>query len=182
MGTTRVAIALFVAVAALGPIYTAQGYSPVVNVISELAAQKTPRNYFMSAAFVALGMAVVYDGAKAFHRSLLPFMLFGIAFAAAGVFGHKPISDAVPYSAWLDAAHSTLATASGIALTVGFLWQAAAARPTAYRLLSAALAIVCVALPLLMLNLPGYQGLSQRVMYLLVFAWLWVFYPRRADA
>ena len=182
MGTTRVAIALFVAVAALGPIYSAQGYSPVANVISELAAQNTPRNYLMSAAFVALGTAVIYDGVKAFHRSLLPFMLFGIAFAAAGLFGHKPISDAVPYSAWLDTAHSALATASGIALTVGFLWQAAAARPTTYRLLSAALAMVCVVLPLLMLNLPGYQGLLQRVMYLLVFAWLWVYYPRTADA
>jgi len=71
MRTTRAAIALFIAVAALGPLYTAQGDSPLVNVISELAAQNTPRNHLMAATFVALGAGLVYDGAKAFHRSLL---------------------------------------------------------------------------------------------------------------
>ena len=182
MGTTRVAITLFVVVAAFGPLYTADGYSPVVNVISELAAQNTPRNYLMAIAFVALGSAVVYDSTKAFHRSLLPFMLFGVAFGAAGLFGHRPISSAVPYTVWLDTAHSALAATSGFALTVGFLWQAVAARSIAHRLFSASLAIVCVALPLLMLNLPQYQGLIQRAMYLFVFSWLWVYYPRRSHA
>jgi len=182
MGTTRVTIALFVVVVGLGPLYTAEGYSPIVNVISELAAQNTPRNYVMATAFVALGAAVLYDGVRKFRRSLMPFMLFGVAFGAAGLFGHKPIHAAVPYAVWLDIAHSALATTSGIALTVGFLWQAAVASSKAQKFISTALAIACVALPLLMLNMPLYQGLIQRVMYLLVFAWLWVFYPHRAHA
>jgi hypothetical protein len=182
MGTTRAAITIFVVAAALGPLYTAQGYSPVANVISELAAQSTPRNYVMATAFVALGTAVIYDGMKSFHRSLLPFMLFGVAFGAAGLFGHKPISDAVPYSAGIDLAHSALATTSGIALTVGFLWQAAIASHGAQKPISAALAIVCVVLPLVMLTFTQYQGLVQRIMYLLVFSWLWAYYPPRAHA
>jgi hypothetical protein len=109
-------------------------------------------------------------------------MLFGVAFGAAGLFGHKPISATVPYAEWLDTAHSVFAITSGIALTVGFLWQAVVASSTAQKFISTALAIACVALPLLMLNMPQYQGLIQRVMYLLVFAWLWVFYPHRAHA
>jgi hypothetical protein len=44
------------------------------------------------------------------------------------------------------------------------------------------LAVVCVAWPMLMLGAPAYQGITQRVMYLLVFAWLLFCYPRRAHA
>ena len=45
------------------------------------------------------------------------------------------------------------------------------------RLVALSLAALCVALPLAMLNVPAYQGLIQRFMYLLVFAWLWLYYP-----
>ena len=40
------------------------------------------------------------------------------------------------------------------------------------------LALACMGLPLLMLALPAWQGAVQRVMYLLVFGWLFAFYPR----
>ena len=182
MGITRIAIIMFVVAVVLGPLYSVEGYSPVSNVISELAAQRTPHNYIMASAFLALGAAVVAQGISAFRRPLLPFVAFGISFGAAGLFGHKPIDPEVPYSSWVDAAHSALATVSGVSLTAGFLWQAVAARLQWYRWLSAALVLVCVGMPLLMLQYPHYQGLVQRVMYLLVFAWLWVYYPRRAHA
>ncbi len=32
-----------------------------------------------------------------------------------------------------------------------------------------------------MLAFPAIQGLVQRVMYLLIFSWLWVFYPARTQ-
>jgi hypothetical protein len=181
MRLTRLAIVAFVIATALGPSYTAEGYSLVVNVISELAAQGTPHNYIMASAFVALGAAIVVDGARAFRRALLPFMAFGLAFGAAGLFGHKPITPGVAYSGWVDATHSALATVSGVALTVGFGWQAAAAKFPRYRWLFAALAVACIGMPLLMLQAPQYQGLVQRVMYLFVFCWLWVFYPQQTD-
>jgi hypothetical protein len=178
MGTTRLAILLFALAVALGPLYTAPGYSAVANAISELAAQNTPRNWLMSAAFVALGGAVAFDGARAFHRPLLPFIAFGIFFAAAGLFGHRPITPGVPFVPWVDGAHSALASLSGVALTVGFAWQAVRAASAAYRRLAIVLAAVCVGLPLLMLAFPPYQGAIQRLMYAAVFAWLWACYPK----
>lgn len=179
---TRVAIVLLVAVVALGPLYTAPGYSAIANVISELAAQNTPRNWLMSGAFVALGAAVAYEGIRDYRRALLPFIGFGLFFGAVGLFGHKPITPGVPFIPWVHDLHSGLATASGVALTVGFVWQAVRGHSTSYRLLAAALAVVCVALPLLMLASPPYQGAIQRLMYLAVFGWLWRYYPRQVDA
>jgi hypothetical membrane protein len=180
MAITRAAIVLFVATVVLGPLYTVPGYSSTSNVISELAAQSTRGNYLMSVAFVLLGVCVAIDGLTSRHRSLAPLVAFGLCFAAAGIFGHKPITAGVPYSAWQDKLHSILATFSGIALTVGFVWQALLATTRSYRAIVVALASLCVGLPMLMLVLPNYQGAVQRVMYLLVFAWLWAYYPRVA--
>ncbi len=182
MGKTRLAILFFTAVVVLGPLYSASGYSPISNVISELAAQNTPRNYVMAAGFVLLGAAMVADGIAVFRRPLLPFMAFGVCFGAAGLFGHKPITSSAAYVPWIDSAHSALATLSGICLTIAFAWQATKPASRGYRSVALFIAALCLVLPLLMLRLPQYQGVIQRLMYLIVFAWLWACYPARARA
>jgi hypothetical membrane protein len=121
MRFTRIGIAFFVLVVIAGPLYTVPGYSAVGNLISELAAQNTPRNFIMSGAFIALGTAIVVDGFRAFHRALAPFMTFGLLMALVGLFGHKPIEPAVPYLEWAHTTHGALATVAGIALTVAFV-------------------------------------------------------------
>jgi hypothetical membrane protein len=182
MGKTRIAIVVFVTAVVLGPLYTAPGYSPIANTISQLAAQNTPHNYLMAISFLILGAAIIFEGVTRFRGPLVPFIAFGAFFGAAGVFGHRPISGDVPYSSWVDATHSALATLSGVALTLGFMWQALRARSAAHRLLSATLAAVCVVFPLLMLNASVYQGAIQRAMYLIIFAWLWAYYPNKTHA
>jgi hypothetical membrane protein len=180
MAKTRWAIGLFVLLVIAGPLYTAPGYSVAANVISELAAQNTAGNVFMAAGFVLLGLAIVADGLAHRRPPLLPFIAFGLCFGAAGVLGHRPITPGVDFVPWVDSAHSLLATLSGISLTVGFAWQSRVAPGPRQRLVAAALAVLCVALPLLMLAVPAWQGLIQRAMYSAVFAWLWVYYPLRA--
>jgi hypothetical membrane protein len=182
MTKTRWAIGLFVMLVIAGPLYTAPGYSVVANVISELAAQNTPGNVAMAAGFVLLGLAIVADGLAHRRPPLLPFIAFGLFFGAAGVLGHRPITPGVDFVAWVDSAHSMLATLSGVSLTVGFAWQSRVAPSPRERLVAAALALLCVGLPLLMLALPAWQGLIQRAMYAAVFAWLWVRYPLRRVA
>lgn len=182
MRFTRIGIAVFMLAALAGPLYTVQGYSAVANLISELAAQNTPRNFLMAGAFVALGAAIVADGARTFHPSLAPFVAFGFFMALAGLFGHKPINADLPYLPWAHTVHGALATLAGISISVAFIWQATRQRHAAQRVLAAILAILCFALPMAMLSLPGFQGAIQRLMYVLVFAWLWLYYPRATHA
>lgn len=179
---TRLGILLFTTLVALGPLYTVAGYSPVTNVISELAAQGTPGNYIMSAGFVVLGLSLVVDGLRPWRAVHLPFMAFGFFFGGAGLFGHRPIDPELPYTLWVDAVHSALATLAGIALTAGFVGQGFQPSLLRWRVTAFTLAALCVLLPLLMLSFPPYQGLIQRFMYLCVFFWLWEFYPTRARA
>lgn len=182
MRFTRLGIAIFAVAVVAGPLYTVPGYSAVGNLISELGAQNTPRNYLMSVAFVALGAGIVADGLRSFHRALAPFIAFGFFMALVGFFSHKPINPAVPYATWAHTAHGALATSAGIAITVGFAWQSFRQQGLSRRVVAALLAVASLALPLAMLSWPAYQGATQRLMYFLVFLWLWVYYPPRTHA
>jgi hypothetical membrane protein len=178
MISTRAGIVLFVLAVATGPLYTVPGYSAVGNLISELAAQNTPRNVLMSGAFVALGVGIVVDGLRHFALAQAPFIGFGFFMVLAGLFGHRPISPGVPYAEWAHTAHSALATAAGISITVAFVWQAVRQPSFVRRAVAATLAALCLVLPLAMLSFPDVQGAIQRLMYLLIFTWLWLHYPR----
>ena len=182
MRLTRLGIAIFAVAVVAGPLYTVAGYSAMANLISELGAQNTQRSYLMAAAFVALGAGIVADGLSKFHRTLVPFIVFGSFMVLVGFFGHKPINPHAPYTAWVHTAHGTLATAAGIAITVGFAWQSFLQPWAGKRVAAALLAVVSLALPLAMLSFPAYQGAIQRIMYFLVFSWLWVYYPPRTHA
>lgn len=179
MNGTQLGILLFAAAVIAGPLYTVPGYSAVGNLVSELGAQNTPRSGLMVAAFVALGLGIVVDGVRRFARPRAPFIAFGAFMALAGLFGHKPITAGVAYVAWVHETHGALATAAGFAITIGLAWQALRLPGRGERIAAALLAVACVALPLAMLGFPEVQGLIQRTMYLLMFAWLWRYYPAR---
>lgn|SRR5512134_1373248 len=182
MNGTRVGILIFILAVAAGPLYTVPGYSFTQNLISELAAQNTPRNWVMAVAILALGAGIVMDGARRVARQLVPFMAFGAFMGLAGLFGHKPIAADVPYVPWVHAAHSALATAAGFCITFAFIWQAVRQPSRRHRAVAGVLAVVCVAFPLAMLSFPAVQGAIQRTMYALVFVWLWVNYPGKTRA
>jgi hypothetical protein len=95
----------------------------------------------------------------------------------AGLLAHKPISPDVGFNEFIHQAHSSLATLAGISITVGLLWQAALLSTFRLRAMTISLALLCLILPLCMLAFQDIQGLIQRIMYLFVFVWLWVYYP-----
>ena len=182
MNGTRIGIALFVFAVTTGPLYSVPAYSPVSNLISELAAQNTPGRWWMVAGFLALGAGVLADARHGLRGPRLAVAAFGLCMLLAGLAGHKPITPGVPYSVLLHQAHGVLGTLSGIAITVAFGWQAWRETVPARRRVAALLCMLGLALPLLMLALPPWQGLIQRGMYAAFFAWLWVNYPRRLAA
>lgn len=177
MNLTRIGILTFGAAAVAGPWYTVDGYSSISHVISLLGAQNTPNNFIMVSGFMALALGIVSDGIKRFSMPLLPFIAFGLCMGLAGLLAHRPLSSEIAFSEFAHQAHSILATLAGISITVGLLWQAARQPVLWVRAITIALAILCFALPLCMLAFADIQGFIQRVMYLLIFAWLWFYYP-----
>jgi len=131
----------------------------------------------MVAGFLALGIGIVADGIRRFRKPVLPFIAFGLSMALAGLLAHRPLSPAVEYSESAHQAHSALATLAGISITVGLLWQAVLSSTFRSRAIIITLAVLCFALPLCMLAVQEFQGLIQRIMYLFLFTWLWIYFP-----
>jgi hypothetical membrane protein len=179
---TTLSILTFAAVVLAGPAYTVDGYSAVSNLISELGAQKTKNNYIMIFGFIALGSGIVTASLKQISHPQIPFMLFGLFMVAAGVFPHKPIDPALEYNATFHSLHGASAMLAGISITIGFVWQGVLSKQTGSKLICFYLAVVCFAFPVLMLKIPEYRGLVQRLMYVQVLGWIALKYPEKIVA
>lgn len=179
---TAMAVVLFALVVLLGPLYTADGYNSVSNLISELGAQETKNNYIMISGFILLGSGIIIASMKKLSYPIVPFMLFGLFMITAGIFPHKPIDTTLQYNAAFHGLHGASATFAGISITSGFIWQGVLTRDKASRILCFYLATICFAFPMLMLAVPAFQGLIQRTMYLQVLGWMMVMHPDRIMA
>ncbi|MER2531972.1 MAG: DUF998 domain-containing protein, partial [Candidatus Competibacter sp.] len=104
----KLGILTFAATILLGPLYTVEGYSVTANTISELGAQRTPNNVVAIIGFVAFGLGIASDWLR--HRSwaTVPFLLFGIFVAAAGLLPHRPIDPEIPYNDLVHRLHSVM--------------------------------------------------------------------------
>ena len=173
---TRVGISLFALAVILGPVYTVDGYSSVSNVISELGAQHTQNSFIMTIAFMVLGAAISVDGLMRFERQLLPFILFGLLMGVVGLFPHKPLDRTLAFSVMLHQLHGIIAGLAGLSVTVGFIWRSLLSEKR-HRIVCFYMAGVSTVFPVLMLLFPATQGIIQRLMYLQVLGWLWVWYP-----
>lgn len=177
---SRIGIAIFAITVMLGPLYTLDEYSSNSNLISELGAQHSPNGFIMVVAFLVMGTSIAVDGLRRFQRSLIPFILFGLAMGAVGLFPHKPIDPSIDFNQAYHNWHGILASVAGAAITTGFVWQGFICRGKR-RYICFYLALVALLFPALMLGLPDYQGLIQRLMYLQLLGWIWLCYPRCAS-
>jgi hypothetical membrane protein len=174
---TRVGIAIFALTVVGDPLYAVADYSVVNNLISELGAQHTQNNFIMIIAFVILGGSILIDGIRTFRFALLPFILFGVAMAIVGMFPHKPLDTSLNFNSTCHNIHGIIASVAGTVITVGFIWQGFQTSGR-QRIVCFYMAVVAIVFPILMLNIPNFQGVIQRLMYFQILGWLWVKYPK----
>ncbi len=173
----KLGILIFATTILLGPLYTVEGYSVIANTVSELGAQMTHNNFVAIIGFVAFGLGIVIEWLRHRMWATTPFLLFGIFIAAAGLSPHKPIDPAVAYNEIIHRLHSVMASTSGIAVTLGFIWQGLKENVMQKRWIDFYMAGICLIMPMAMFAIPEFQGLIQRLMYFQVFVWLWFFFP-----
>lgn len=174
----KLGILIFAAAIILGPFYTVENYSVIANTVSELGAQMTRNNFVAIIGFVAFGLGIVIEWLRRRTWVTAPFLLFGVFIAAAGLLPHRPIDPEIAYNDTVHRLHSVMASASGIAVTLGFLWQGVRESVTKIRIGHFYMAGICLTLPMAMFAMPEFQGMIQRLMYFQVFVWLWFLYPQ----
>ena len=100
--------------------------------------------------------------------------LFGVLMVCAAAVSERPWEPETTYRAGEAQLHSWVASAAGVAYTVGVGAVAFtdAEAPVWLRAFSLVVAISGVAFPAAMVGLPTVAGLLQRVMFALAYVWL----------
>jgi hypothetical protein len=176
-GAVLIGLLLSTAALAAAPALMPASYTWVANTTSESAAQGVSGAWLARLGFVLFGLSVILLAAAcvnrwgrwavAFHASFGVFMITAAAFATRSWTG-------APFDRTEDALHSAAATAMGFGYAIGVITTFARARrrgqprpwwPDAVAVASS------VAVPMGMIALPDVDGVLQRVMFAIAYAW-----------
>ena len=165
------------------PFFSVDEYSILKNTTSHLGAQGAPYAWVMNVVFVLLGIAAIVDGwmrLSNFWLHKVVLTIFGVSLILTAFFQHAPIVPGVVFSELEDDLHSKLSTITGFSF-VFFAIAAAFIEPTnVRRLIAVGVGVAASLLSILIFNLADLAGIWQRMMFIIVFAWLMYFLYLRA--
>jgi hypothetical protein len=153
------------------------GYSWVSQTTSEFAAQGVQGAWLARLGFVLLGLSVILLATICQRRwGLWGAALhagFGVLLIAAAVFSHRPWTAGEDFDRVEDVLHSITATAMGFVFVIGVVVTALRRSrgdvwPRAFDIMAVA---ASVAIPLGMAALPDIEGVLQRLMFVVAYAW-----------
>ena len=160
------------------PFFSVDEYSILTNTTSHLGAQGAPYAWVMNAVFALLGIAVIVDcwgrlSKYWFHEVILT--IFGISLIFTAFFQHAPIISNVEFNILEDDLHSKFATITGFSFTI-FTISAAFIESTKMRkLIAYGMSIIAIILSILIFSVAEFAGVWQRMMFVIMFAWLMYF-------
>lgn len=167
------------AAVAAAPVFMPDGYSWIANTISESGAQGIDRAWVARAgvatAGVAVMMLVLAAGDLLPATSRLAFFLYALALFAAVAFPEKPWFEGSEGNLTADL-HTAAAFLAGLCFAVGVIALSPHRSPTekATRLFDTAMVGMIVTIPPLMLLFVSYEGLLQRILVVMGYAWLFL--------
>lgn len=160
----------------LAPSLMPTSYSWIRNSTSESAAQGVPGAWLARLGFLIFGLTVVWIASRMRGTWTTPVRVFhgafGLLLAATAAFSTRSWLPGAPFDPVEDGLHSFTATAMGFAFAIGVVLRLL--RRGRDRLGMAADLVVIVAAvtrPLGMNLLPEWDGLLQRGMFAVAYAW-----------
>lgn len=178
-GRERIAIlgllALSLLALAIAPLQLDEGYSIIEHTTSESAAQGVDGGWVARAGFLMLGSAVFWLAVLSRRRwglgGALLLGLFGLLMVSAAAFSSKPWQETAPYDSTEDLLHSVAASAMGLCFIIGLISVGVSRISASQRALDFFAAGAAIALSIGLLVFDDVQGLLQRLMFLVGYAW-----------
>ncbi len=166
------------------PFFSVDKYSIIKNTTSHLGAQGAPYAWVMNMIFALLGMATIVDGWMRLsnywlHKVVLT--IFGISLVLTAFFQHAPIIPEVEFNMLEDDLHSKFATITGFSFTFFTLAAAFIETTKRRRVIAIGMGIIAIFLSILIFNVAILAGVWQRMMFIIMFAWLMYFLYSRTD-
>lgn len=168
-----VAFLASIACLVIAPLALPDSYSVVEHTTSEAAAQATEGAWLARSGFLLFGLGVFcLSIVKRDWPMSVRYLhgLFGVAMIATAVYSHRPTLDATDYDRVEDTLHSVAATGMGFAFAAGVLvagWR----RIPRWRVFDIVALLSAIVIPMVMVTTENADGLWQRGMFLIAFAW-----------
>jgi hypothetical membrane protein len=167
------------------PFFSVREYSILKNTTSHLGAQGAPYAWVMNMVFALLGIATIVDGWMRLskywvHKVVLT--IFGISLVLTAFFQHAPIVPGVEFNILEDDLHSKFASITGFSFTIFTIAAAFIESTNRRKVIAVVMGIIAILLSILIFNVAELAGVWQRMMFIIMFAWLMIFLYSRTDS
>lgn len=168
---------LFVLFIIAAHLFSTNHYDFTRNTISDLGSQGYDRKLIMQIGFLSFGLilttGILLNG---FTWRTTPILVYGVCVALTGVFCTKPFFNPAPYSIIESTLHSTFAQLAGISFSIGMLTQLFFSTSNQAKMIHLLFFLLVIGLSMSFGLLKNYQGITQRLLYLISFIWLVRYY------
>ncbi|MBS1635814.1 MAG: DUF998 domain-containing protein [Bacteroidetes bacterium] len=174
-----ISVSIFLSFIIVAHIFSSPEYSFVKNTINDLGAQGYSKKLIMQTGFLLFGITlssgILLNGMSLKNALIL---IYGLCVALTGIFCTKPFLylETTHYSKLHSNLHSAFAQIAGIAFSIGILlqWYLEKIPDVKWKHLLFFTLIISCSLAFGLIK--NYQGVVQRLLYLISFWWLARYY------
>jgi hypothetical membrane protein len=168
-------IIILILVLFLFPLLFVQDYSIIRNTLYDLGAQSFPYSGVMNIFLIALGLGSILSGWRfyegfAFHRIIL--VMFGVSLSMTGIFNQAPVNTMSIYDVNEDGWHDYFKNTAILSFIILSIITAFILAKQKERMLAFASGISVIFLSVIITKSEMFQGLWQRIMFLIIVAWM----------
>jgi len=172
-----IAIVVFSVAIILAHIFSTSNYNWAKHTISHLGAQGYNQKLIMQLGFIAFGVLLAVGFfINSFSWRVAPMLVYAVCIAGTGIFCAKPFFEVQYFDTAQANIHSILAQMAGIGFTLSIIIELYFYTSTHQKWWHIAFLILVVVCSALFGILKNYQGIAQRLLYLVSFIWLLKFY------
>jgi hypothetical membrane protein len=168
---------IFVLAIVVAHIFSTNNYDWTKNTISDLGAQGYERKLIMQTGFLAFGL-ILSAGilTKGLTWRITPIFIYGVCVGLTGIYCTKPFFNLDNYSVSQETLHSAFAQIAGITFTLGILVQMFYSTDKNEKWIHFIFVILVLGFSASFGLTKNFQGVAQRLLYLVSFIWLVKFY------
>lgn len=174
---SQFSIIVFVFFIVVAHVFATDNYNFTKNTISDLGAQAYSRKWIMQIGFLTFGMTLATGVfMNGFSFRTLPILIYALCVALTGVFCTKPFFQYSSFSETESTLHAVFAQIAGVTFSIGILTQIFFETDKSVKTTHFLFFLLVIGLSISFGLLKNYQGIAQRLLYLISFIWLIKFY------
>ncbi len=168
---------IFVFFIILAHVFATNNFDFSKNTISDLGAQAYDRKWIMQIGFLLFGITVVVGiFLNGFSVRTLPILIYALCVALTGIFCTKPFFQVNTFSQTQSSLHSLFAQIAGISFSIGILMQLFYEMEKPMKTAHFIFFLLVIGFSASFGVLKNYQGIAQRLLYLVSFIWFVKYY------